>query len=221
VSKYMDVHDTITIHKPDSTMSANVDQQLTAVDFKLLGAVQSVKIPAPSMMAAFSHAKGTIKPHNNAPVADADVSLEDGTFSIPVGSLMLEALGPLLFSQFGGAMDLAGALQNLVPCADFGQTLVNWASPAVTDPTIGKDLCNGALGIVATAVTAPLQQLTLDNVKAKLVTGKLYDVSMKQPMEDYQSDRLAEGKWTWEFQVSGGTADVPSTFSGDRTGTAN
>jgi hypothetical protein len=44
---------------------------------------------------------------------------------------------------------------------------------------------------------------------------------MKVPKTDYQSDRLSEGKWTWHFDVSGGTADVPSTFMGDRTGVAN
>src|SRR5439155_8995796 len=102
-----------------------------------------------------------------------------------------------------------------------GQTLVNWASPAVTDPTIGKNLCEGALDIVAQAVTAPIQALSLDNVKAQSTNGKLYDVSMKAPKQDYQSDRLAEGKWTWHFTVSSGTADVPSSFAGDRTGVAN
>jgi hypothetical protein len=217
----MDVHDTITLHKPDATMTAAVDQQLTAVDFKLLGMTYSAKIPAAQSAAALSHMHAKLTPHNNAPVADADVTIEDGTFSIPYGSLMLEALGPLLFNQFGGATDLAGALKNLVPCADFGQTLVNWASPAVTDPTIGKNLCEGALGIVADAVTKPIQELTLDNVKAQSANGKLYDISMKVPKLDYQSDRLAEGKWSWHFDVSGGTADVPSTFAGDRTGVAN
>jgi hypothetical protein len=91
----------------------------------------------------------------------------------------------------------------------------------VTDPTIGKDLCEGALGLVADAVTKPIQDLTLDNVKAQTTNGKLYDISMKAPKQDYQSDRLAEGKWTWHFDVSGGTADVPSSFAGDRTGNAN
>jgi len=48
--------------------------------------------------------------------------------------------------------------------------------------------------------------------------GQLYDVSMKAPKVDNQSDRLAQGKWNWTFQVSGGTAVVPSTLAGDRTG---
>src|SRR6185436_541184 len=177
--------------------------------------------PAAKMAAALAHMTGKLTPHNNAPVADADISISEGTFSLPVGSMMLQALGPLLFNQFGGATDLAGALKNMVPCADFGQTLVDWASPAVTDPTIGKDLCEGALGLVADAVTKPINDLSLDNVKAQMAAGKLFDVSMKQPKMDYQSDRLGEGKWSWHFQVSSGAADVPSTFAGDRTGAAN
>jgi hypothetical protein len=221
VSRYMDLHDTITIHKQDASMSVQVDQQLTAIGFKLLGTTQVMPIPANKLPAALSHMTGKLTPHNNAPVADADISIADGTFSLPVGSLMLQALGPLLFSQFGGATDLAGALKNLVPCADFGQTVVDNSGGLISDPSIGKDLCEGALGLVATAVTQPIEAITLDNVKAQLAAGKLYDVSMKQPKQDYQSDRLAEGKWTWHFDVSGGTADVPSTFMGDRTGTAN
>lgn len=221
VTKTMDVHDTITVHKPDASMTSKIDQQLTAIDFKLLGSVQTVKFPSNKLPAALSHMNGHLTPHTNAPVADADISMEDGTFSIPIGNMMLQALGPLLFNQFGGATDLLGALKNMVPCADFGQQIVDWASPAVTDPQIGKDLCEGALGIVAQAIQAPIEALSLDNVKAELTNGKLYDVSMKAPKQDYQADRLAEGKWTWHFDVSGGTADVPSSFMGDRTGTAN
>jgi hypothetical protein len=221
VTRSMDVHDTITLHKPDASMSIQVDQQLTALGFTMLGTTKVVPIPPGKLPAALSHMKGKVTPHNNAPVADADVSIEDGTFSMPVGSLLLEALGPLLFNQFGGATDLAGALKNLVPCADFGQTIVDNSGGIISDPNLGKDLCEGALGLAADAVTKPINDLTLDNVKAQLTGGKLYDISMKVPKMDYQSDRLSEGKWTWQFNVSGGTAAVPSTFMGDRTGTAN
>jgi hypothetical protein len=221
VTKTMDLHDTITIHKPAADMSVNVEQQLHAVGFTLLGTTQVVPIPAASMSKALSKMPGKLTPHSNAPVADADVTISDGTFSIPYGSLLLEALGPLLFNQFGGAMDLAGALKNMVPCADFGQTIVDNSGGIITDPSVGKDLCEGALGLVADAITKPINDLTLDDVKATMSVGKLYDVSMKVPKMDNQSDRLAEGKWNWSFTVSGGTATVPSTFAGDRTGPAN
>jgi hypothetical protein len=221
VTRTMDVHDTITIHKPAADMTVQVEQQLNAVGFTLLGTTQVVPIPAASMSKALSKMPGKLTPHSNAPVADADVTITDGTFSIPYGSLLLEALGPLLFNQFGGATDLAGALKNMVPCADFGQTIVNNSGGVITDPSVGKDLCEGALGLVATAVTKPINDLSLDGVKVTMSVGKLYDVSMTKPKMDYQSDRLAEGKWDWAFTVSGGTATVPSTFSGDRTGPAN
>ncbi len=221
VSKYMDVHDTITVHKPATDMSVQIDQQLNALGFKLLGTTQVQPLPAAALPKALAHMSGKITPHNNAPVADADLTIEAGTFSLPVGSLMLEALGPLLFNQFGGAMDLTGALQNLVPCASFGQALVDNSGGLLTDTTVGTDLCNAALGLVADAVTQQIATITLDNVVVDGGAGQLYDVSMKAPKVDNQSDRLAQGKWNWTFQVSGGTAVVPSTFAGDRTGVAN
>jgi hypothetical protein len=221
VSKYMEVHDTITLHKPASDGSLMVDQQLDAIGFRLFGTTQVVPLPAASLPQALAHMRGQLTAHNDAPVADADLTIEAGTYSLPVGSLMLEALGPLLFSQFGGAMDLAGALKNLVPCADFGQLLVDNSGGLLTDPTIGQGLCEGALDIAAKAVTQQIATVTLDGIVVDGTSAQLFDVSMKSPKMDYQSDRLAQGTWTWHFDVSGGMAAVPSTFAGDRTGTAN
>jgi len=51
-------------------------------------------------------------------------------------------------------------------------------------------------------------------------TALLLDISTSKPTTDYQSDRVAQGKWDWSFTVAGGTAKVPSTFAGDRTADA-
>jgi hypothetical protein len=220
ISKKMDLQNTVTVHKPASDGSITVDQQLTAVGFTFLNKSQVVPIPASALSRALAHAPAHITPHANAPVADADLSVDAGTFSLPVGSLMMEALGPLVFSNFGGATDLKGALVNVVPCADFGQTLSDDTSNFISQKE-GQDLCEGGLGLVADIVNLEISKITLDNVQVDTITAKLYDVSMKVPTMDYQSDRLAEGKWTWHFAVAGGTAAVPSTFSGDRTGTTN
>ena len=214
VSKYMEVHDTITLHKAASDGTVKVDQQLDAVGFRLFGVTQVVPLPAASLPQALAHMNGQLTPHNDAPVADADLTIEAGTYSLPVGSLMLKALGPLLFSQFGGAIDLAGALKNMVPCADFGQLLVDNSGGLLTDPTVGKGLCEGALDIAAKAVTQQIGNVTLDGIQVDGTSAQLFDVSMKSPKMDYQSDRLAQGAWTWHFDVSGGTAAVPSTFAG-------
>jgi hypothetical protein len=214
------VHDTITVHTPAADGSVKIDQQVTSVDFTLFGMKQPASIPADALSSALSHMNGKVTPHANKPVADADLSIEAATFTIPIGSLMLEAAGPLLFNQFGGATDLNGALNNLVPCASFGQTLADNSGGAL-DNTVGTKLCTAALGIVAAGVTLELSKVTLDSVLVDGATAKLYDTSMKVPVVDHQSDRLAEGVWNWHFTVSGGTAVVPSSFSGDRTGTAN
>ena len=48
----------------------------------------------------------------------------------------------------------------------------------------------------------------------------LLDVSQSKPKEDYQSDRLAQGKWDWSFTVGGASLKIPSVFDGERIGDA-
>ena len=163
---------------------------------------------------------GTVSAHNNAPVADADLAVGAATFELPIGELLLQAAGPLLFSQFGGAKDLNGALQNLVDCASFGQTISDGLGGYVA-PAEGEKLCTAGIGLVAAAVTLKIKAITFDGIEVKSANAKLYDVTLQKPTEDYQSDRIAEGQWTWTFTVGGKSASVPATFSGDRVGTAN
>ena len=68
--------------------------------------------------------------------------------TLPFGQLLLQAAGPLLFGQFGGATDLKGALHNLVPCASAAQSISDdlggYLSPAMINT-----LCTSALDAIA------------------------------------------------------------------------
>jgi hypothetical protein len=80
--------------------------------------------------------------------------------------------------------------------------------------------CTGAIGLIADQVESRIKAITFDGVEAQNAVGKLFDVSAMKPSTDYQSDRLAEGTWSWRFKVGSGAVMVPSTFSGDRIGNA-
>ena len=69
-------------------------------------------------------------------------------------------------------------------------------------------------------MTNKIDSIVLQDVQVTAGTAMLLDVSQSKPTVDYQSDRVTQGKWNWSFSVAGGTATVPSTFEGDRTGTA-
>ena len=75
-----------------------------------------------------------------------------------------------------------------------------------------KALCTAVAGNAADLVVAQFQTLQVKGAKISAGRGVLYDVSTPKPTADRQSDRVAEGVWTWTF----GTAVVPSTFAGDR-----
>ncbi len=215
LSQKIVIHDELTVHKPVNGVVA-IEQQLSGVGFTLLGQQTVV---------AFTNAKkvstpGAITPHANAPVADADLTVGAGSFMLPIGDLLLQAAGPLLFGQFGGATDLKGALTNLVPCGSFGQTLSDGLGGFIS-PSEASMLCTGAIGLLAAAVTAAIEAITFDGVMVDGGKAELYDVSTLKPSMDHQSDRVAEGTWTWTFTVAGGKAAVPSTFAGDRVGDAN
>lgn len=215
LSKKIDVQDQLTIHAPGANGQATVDEKLTAVTFTLLGKQQMVTFTTGKTV----QSSATITPLANG-YADADLSLGAAQLSLPIGDLLLQAAGPLLFSQFGGAKDLGGALKNLVPCSSFAQTLSDGLG-GIISVSEADALCQGALGAVASIVEQKIKAVTFDSIKVDGGQGKLYDQSQSSPQYDYQSDRIAEGKWTWQFAVNGSTIGVPSTFAGDRTGTAN
>jgi hypothetical protein len=215
LAKKMDVHDTVTVHTPASNKMA-VEEQISGVDFTLLGNTTNVTLTTGKKVST----TGTILPHANAPVADADLQLGTASLSLPIGDLLLQAAGPLLFSQFGGATDLKGALLNLVPCASVGQDISDGLG-GVISASEATMLCQTGIGLVADMVTAKIKAITFDGVNVTAGAGVLYDASKAKPGVDYQSDRIADGKWTWSFTIGSSVTNVPSTFDGDRIGTAN
>ena len=215
LSKQVDIHDYLTVGVPNHDNIAVMEHQLTSVDFTYLGAKTTVLFSAAAKANAYAKVSGSVIPHSNKPIADADISIPGGTFKLPIGEMMLSAAGPLLFVQFGGATDLTSALVNLVPCGTFAQSISNGVNNVISAADV-QTLCEGALGLVAQQVENQIKAITLDNVVLSTVDGKLYDTSMKRPIVDYQSDRISEGKGSWSFTVNGGSATVPSDFAGDR-----
>jgi hypothetical protein len=162
---------------------------------------------------------GTVKAHANAPVADADLALGGGKMTLPFGQLLLQAAGPLVFGQFGGATDLKGALHNLVDCASAAQSISDDLGGYLS-PALINTLCTSALDAIAKNVTDQIDGIVFNDVQISAGTAYLLDVSQSKPTADYQSDVVSQGKWSWSFTVSGTTVTVPSTFAGDRVGDA-
>jgi hypothetical protein len=219
LAKTIDVHNTLTVHTPAADGSAKIEQQVTDVGFTLLNKQTVVSFDANEKMAAFSAMPGTITAHANAPVADADLTLAGGQMTLPLGQLLLQAAGPLLFSQFGGATDLKGALNNLVPCHDAAQSISDALNNYLSAQLV-ENLCTAALGALADGVTNQISKIQLEDVQVTGANAFLLDVSQSKPQTDYQADRIADGKWDWGFSVAGTTVTVPSPLAGDRVGDA-
>ncbi len=219
LAKTIEIHNSLTVHTPAADGTATIDQQVTDVGFTLLSQSTVVAFDANEKAMAHTSMPGTVKAHANAPVADADLTLGGGKMTLPFGELLLQAAGPLLFGQFGGATDLKGALHNLVDCQGAAQSISD-ALGGYLSPGLVQTLCTTALDVLADQVTSRIDAITFNDVQVSNGTAYLLDVSQSKPKEDYQSDRIAQGKWDWSFTVAGASATVPSTFSGDRIGDA-
>ena len=211
----IELHAALTVHAPAPDGSVQIDAQVTDVSFMLLQKAQLISFDAREKMLAQSTLTGTLTPHANAPIADADLTLGGGKMSLPFGELLLQAAGPLVFSPFGGATDLKGALTNLVPCQTAAQSISDGIDN-VLSATLIDQICVAALGAIADQVTSLIDGVTLQNVSISDGTAMLLDVSIDRPQPDNQSDQLETGKWTWSFDVAGDTIKVPSTFAGNR-----
>lgn len=219
LAKTIDIHNSLTVHTPAADGTTAIEQQVTDIGFKLLNQSTVIAFDANEKLMAHTAMPGTVKPHANAPVADADLTLGGGKMTLPFGELLLQAAGPLLFGQFGGATDLKGALHNLVDCAGAAQEISN-ALGGYLSPSLVQTLCTAALDTLADQVTSRIDAIVLNDVQVSGGAAVLLDVSQSKPQVDYQSDRIAQGKWSWSFTVAGGTATVPSTLAGDRIGDA-
>jgi hypothetical protein len=178
-----------------------------------------IAFDAAKKMLAHDTMTGSIKPHANAPVADADLTLAGGKMTLPFGELLLQAAGPLLFGPLAGASDLKGALHNLVPCHAAAQKISDEIG-GYLPPSAIETICTAALDVVAETVTSKIDAIVLSDVQILAGSAALLDASQSRPQVDYQSDQLSQGKWTWSFSLGGSTIQVPSTFDGDRVADA-
>ena len=219
LAKTVELHDALTVHAPAADGKTSVDQQITDVGFTLLSNKTVVAFDAAEKAMAHTIMAGSITAHANAPVADADLTFAGGKMTLPFGQLLLQAAGPLLFSQFGGATDLAGALTNLVPCHAAAQSISDGLGGYLS-PALVEQLCSAAIGVIADQVSKQIDAVVLGDVQISDGAAYLLDASQAKPQVDHQSDRVAQGTWSWSFTVAGATAKVPSTFAGDRVGDA-
>jgi hypothetical protein len=215
ISHSIDVHGLLTVHTPATDMTVQIEQQVTDVGFALMNQKVDEPVPTTVMPKALAKMPGALKAHADAPIADADITLTGGTLSLPLGSLMLQALSPLLFQPQFGTSDLNGALAKIIPCAAVGAKVAG----DVGTPGIGADLvtsiCMAGVSAIGDQVSKQISAVASD-VTVLNGHATLYDVSMPHPTADDQADRIADGTWTWRF----GTVDIPSTFAGDRVGDA-
>jgi hypothetical protein len=204
----------LTIHTPDQNGAIKVDQKVSAMAFQLLGGSVDVPTPLSARAAAATQMTGTLQARSTT-AADASISFSGGKVVLPVGDFVLESLGPLLFRPLSGQETLGQALIALIDCAAIGDAV----SGSVDNPiSVGHDLvvgvCQFGLSAIAAAVEDELHRLILSDVGITNASALLYDVSPSHPTADHQSDRVAEGTWTWSI----GSSDIPSTFSGERIG---
>jgi hypothetical protein len=216
LTKKLEIHDEITVKAAAGAKGqVGVEHQLSGVGFTAFGQKTIVDFSQPARAKAKVTTTADLAPHANAPVADADLTLLGGGFTMPIGDLLLQAAGPLLFKNFGNAMTLKDALNNLVPCASVAKSISDGVNGFISVAE-AQSLCTGAIGLVADQVEKKIRDITFDGVEVSEGTAKLYDVSIPRPQMDHQSDRMAEGVWTWTFTVGQSSAKVPSTFAGDR-----
>ncbi len=221
VTQQSSIESKITVHTPATDGSVAAEIQVTGAKFMFLNQSISVTTPATAMATAKSSLTATLKARANAPVADADVTFTGGKLSLPVGTFILQALGPLLFQPKFGTSDLRSTLIKLVPCESWSTKIAEKAANdnalkyVITAPVM-KTICTTAVGYAADKVNEAFAKLTIDDVQVVNGRATLYDTSTMKPSMDHQSDRLADGTWSWQF----GSVTVPSNLAGDRVGTA-
>jgi len=226
ITKTTVIKNKITVHTPRADKTVDVELEVTGasfdfVDFNLNPQHVDVTVPAASAAAAKTSLVATLTPRANAPVADADLTLSGGTVSIPMGHFIVQAMGPLVFQPVWGVNTLQEALTEIMrePCADLGVIVRNGVYNILgldIGTSAGTTICNTAVTLAAAEIIEEITDIKVDGVSITNGRVVLYDISTLKPTMDKQSDRLAEGTWTWSF----GSADVPSTLAGDRIGNA-
>jgi len=228
ITKTTVLKNSLTVHTPGAGGVCEVDLQLTGAGFDFVdihGNAQHVDVTVPVAQVAGATAKmtmGMLTPRPDAPVADADLVLSGGSLTIPIGSFIMQAAGPLIFQPEWGVSDLQSALNKLMMpiCGSFGMAIHD-AVQGVTflediNASVYTTICTTAVGLAAVEIANQINNLTVSGVSITNGRAVLYDVSTVKPTMDHQSDRIGDGTWSWTF----GSIAVPSTLAGDRTGNA-
>ena len=106
-----------------------------------------------------------------------------------------------------------------MPCKSAAKSISDALGGALL-PQLVESVCVAALNVVADGVSSKINAIVFKDVQIAGGAAALLDVSQAKPKEDYQSDRVAQGKWDWSFTVAGCSVKVPSVFEGDRIGDA-
>ena len=149
---------------------------------------------------------GTVKAHANAPVADADLALGGGKMTLPFGELLLQAAGPLLFGQFGGATDLKGALHNLVDCPR--PRSPSRTTSAATSRRRWSTRCAPRRSTSSpTRYTSQIDAIAFKDVQISGGTAlPARRLAVEADRRTTSRTVLRQGKWDWSFTVSGSDA---------------
>lgn len=218
----------LTIHTPKADGTVTVDLQLTGAGFDFVNINGDAKhvdvtVSAGGLTGAKTTLTGIVKPRANAPVADADVTMQGGKLVIPIGDFLMQAAGPLIFLPEWGVTSLKEAMQKMMqgPCQTLSSYAWNQAQGFVgveyIEQSTYEKICQTVVLVAAAEIATEIQKMTIDGVSINNGRAELYDISSGKPTSDQQSDRIANGVWTWNF----GGVSVPSTLAGDRMGNAN
>jgi len=229
IAKTTVLQNSLTIHTPAADHTAKMELQVTGaqfhfVDVNLVDTTFIASVPAAALAAAKTGlTNGTVAARNNPNVAEADVTFDSGTVSIPMGNFLMQAIGVLVFQPLYGTSDFKTGFIDLIPC----DSIATQGAAAVSssgNPLLGAlftkpvllTICTTAAGSLADQLIAQITAIKTDNVAISAGRGVLYDASSSHPTADYVADRIGDGTFSWAL----GSANIVSPLAGDRTATA-
>jgi len=224
IAKTTVLQNKLTVHTPKPDHSTSVELECTGatfhfIDVNLMDTSVTTTVPAASAAAAkATFTTGTLAPRPDPNVADADITFDSATISIPMGDFLMQAIGTLVFQPLYGTSDFKTGLVKAIPCddiADAAASAVSGTFPFITKDIL-KTVCTVGAGYLADQLISDIQKLSTDGVTISAGRGVLYDQSMSKPTSDGVSDRVGDGTWTWSI----GAATVNSTYAGDKIATA-
>lgn len=207
----------LTVHAPVGGTNT-YDLEITGATFSFpnVNGVQTT-FTAPTSAVSVAAAKttftaGALTPRNNPNLADADISFDGGTVTIPMGDYLTSAIGALVFQPLYGVSDFKQGIIALVGCDGIAKSVADAFGGSMITEAVLKGVCVVVVGLEADKIIAEFDKLQVKNVQITAGRGVLYDISTPRPTADRQSDRIGDGAWTWNI----GNAHVVSNLAGDR-----